>query len=67
MGFGGREFESSRTALQTQLRSEDGRSLGKKERQSRRAKYSPAPFDFKLAACSQKICAMGGAYLASWF
>src|SRR4051812_29703609 len=49
MGFGAREFESPRAPLQTQLRSEDGRSSRKEEGQNRRAKYSPTHFGFKLA------------------
>jgi hypothetical protein len=49
MGFGGRKFESSCTTLQTQLRSEDGRSSRKEKDQSRRAKYTRTHFEFKLA------------------
>jgi len=48
MGFGRRKSESSCTALQTQLRSEDGRSSRKEKKQSRRAKYFRTHFD-KLA------------------
>jgi hypothetical protein len=49
MGFGGRKFESSYTAFQTQLRSKDGRSPRKEEKQIRRAKYCPAHSGFELA------------------
>jgi hypothetical protein len=58
MGIGRREFESSCAALQTQLRPQDGRVLGEKEEQSRRAKYSPAQFGFKLATRGEQTRAI---------
>jgi len=52
--------------LQTQLRSEDGRSSPKEEEQSRRAKFSPH-FGFKLATGAERATAIASANPASCF
>jgi hypothetical protein len=67
MGFGGRKFESPRATLQTQLREENGRSLGKEERQNRRAKYCRAHWGFKLATRVKQTRTKGSAYLTHCF
>jgi hypothetical protein len=67
MGLRGRKFESSCAALQTQLRSKDGRSSRKKEGQNRRAKYSPAYFGFKLATGDEQTRGERQRYLPSCF
>src|SRR5215831_23145 len=67
MGFGGRKFESPRATLQTQLREEDGRSLGKEERQNRRAKLCRTHRGFKLATGNKRTRMKGIAYLERCF